>query len=165
MPGLWQAMALMGGGGPSVSSTIATRPTTFTITPDHLKLLKASVIKWSSEIDGTLFGSAIIDPRRPYGDKDVYRSMVKILDFKLPFDTKKDFDIETDDLPYQTENRLEELHQETQIALAICLNRQSFETGQFYWPEPPAVDWVKVGDRDKILAALEAQPGADVEES
>jgi|SRR5665213_1008699 len=131
-----------------MSSTIEHRNPTFTIEQDHLKLLKASVIAWSSQWDGTMFGAACIDPKRPYGDRDVYRSMIRILGWKMPKVTKLnvgsvEWDIEKDEIPFDTMNRLEQLHQETELALRICLSRGVFETGVFKWPEPGG-EWKKV---------------------
>ena len=142
----WQAavMAAMGGSG-LVSSTIEHRPSTFTIKENHLKLLRAAVVAWSSQWNGELFGAPCVDPRRPYGDQDVYRSMVRILDWPMPWKTgKKKFDIEKDEIPDDQVNLLEALHQETEVALRICLSIGTFETGTYEWPEP-GKPWVKVG--------------------
>jgi hypothetical protein len=128
------------------SSSVAHRNTIFTVTDQHLRLLKAASVKPSSEIDGSMFGAPTIDPRRPYGDRDVYRSMIRILDYKMPPNGSQKWDVETDEIPDATENALDQLHSEIEIVLKICLNRQSFETGQFYWPEP-GEDWVKVGEK------------------
>lgn len=143
----WQAavMAAYGGSG-LVSSTIEHRNSQFEIKANHLKLLRAAVVAWSSQWNGELFGAPTIDPRRPYGDQDVYRSMVRILDWPMPWKSgTKKFDIEKDEIPDDQVNLLEALHQETEIALRICLARGSFETGKYIWPEP-GEDWVKVGE-------------------
>jgi hypothetical protein len=141
----WQAavMAAYGGQG-LVSSTIEHRNSTFTIRENHLKLLRASVVAWSSQWNGELFGAACVDPRRPYGHQDVYRSMFRILEWTVPWKngTKK-FDIETDEIPDDQINLLEALHQETEIALRICLSLGTFETGIYNWPEP-GEQWTKV---------------------
>jgi hypothetical protein len=131
-----------------MSSTIEHRNPIFSVTRDHLKLLKSSVVAWSSQWDGTMFGAACVDPRRPYGDRDVYRSMLRILGWKMNrvADLRtaefRDWDIETDEIPIDEMNRLDQLHQETEIALRICLSRGEFETGIFRWPEPGG-EWVK----------------------
>jgi len=149
LPGMAGAVALMEGGYSMAGASVAHRNLTFTVTDQHLKLLGAAQVKWSSEIDGTMFGSPIIDPRRPYGESDVIRSMIRILDYKMPWQTgSKKWDPEVDEIPDSTYNALEQLHSETEIALKICLNRQSFETGQFYWPEP-GDPWLKVGEEDR----------------
>ncbi len=143
----WQAavMAAYGGSG-LVSSTIEHRNSQFEIKPNHLKLLRAAVVAWSSQWNGELFGAPTIDPRRPYGDADVYRSMVRILDWPMPWKSgTKKWDIETDEIPDDQVNLLEALHQETEIALRICLARGSFETGKFIWPEP-GEPWKMVGE-------------------
>jgi hypothetical protein len=138
-----------------MSSTIEHRNSTFTIKKDHLKLLKASVVAWSSQWDGTMFGAACVDPRRPYGDTDVYRSMVRILEMKMPKVTKlnvgtREWDIEQDEIPFDEMNELEQIHQETEIALSICMSRGKFETGIFRWPEPGG-EWEKVSVRKSPL--------------
>jgi len=142
-----------------MSGTIEHRSATFTVKSDHLKLLRASVVAWSSQWDGSMFGAACVDPRRPYGDVDVYRSMIRILDVKLNrvADIKtadwRDWDIETDEIPMEEMNRLEQLHQETEIALAICLSRGVFETGVFKWPEPGG-KWEKIAVARSTLPSV-----------
>ena len=110
------------------------RNATFTVKQDHLKLLKASVVSWTSRWDGSMFGAACIDPERPYGDQDVYRSMIRILDWKLNRGDEAErrlanWDIETDEIPFDEMNRLEQLHQETEIALASASLVESSRRG------------------------------------
>ena len=152
--GAWQAavMAAMGG-SELVSSSIEHRNQTFTVTAQHLKLLRAATVAWSSQWRDDLDpGAPCIDPRRPYGDKEWARSMILILDYKMP-NVKGRAWTEDDEIPDQQYNALEQIHQETEIALRICLNRGEFVSGTYYWPEP-GEDWVEVGKRAADVAKV-----------
>jgi hypothetical protein len=75
----------------------------FHLTEDHLKLLRHVQISWC----GDEFGAPTIDPKRPYGNSDVYEDMREILN-NYP-----------DDL---TDEELRQLHEELRYALEIVVN-------------------------------------------
>ena len=94
----------------------------FELKAEHLKLLKESYVLWSN----CEFGAAGIDPKRPYGSSDVEDDLANILG----------------DLPEET---LLKLHEETEIALQICLSTQSFEPGKYVlvWGEK----WARIEEK------------------
>lgn len=136
------AEAMMGGGIPTRSSTVEHRNSTFEVTEHHLKLLRHSHVMWSSIINGELFGAATIDPRRPYGDADVIRSIGKILEWPV-WSKGQAFDWEDGEIPDKVYNELEEIHQQTDIALQVVLSTGKFEAGIYYWPQPGAPWYLK----------------------
>lgn len=89
----------------------------FTLTADHLTLLRHSYTGWQY----TEFGAVEVDPKRPYGNSDVLGDLYEI------------FGVDTgDDGPAPEESkRLLRLHRETQVALEIILQTGSFEPGEY----------------------------------
>lgn len=81
----------------------------FTVTVDHIKLLRAAHTRWYD----CEFGAPGIDCKRPYGDSFVYDSIAEVLDIKLLED-----DPEEDDPQYAYMDRV---HRETETALQIFL--------------------------------------------
>lgn len=84
----------------------------FKVTQDHLKLLSNMNVSW----DSCEFGAPCIDPKRPYGNRDVVGDMCKILEVEP---------IETDDGPHYpkgTSDKMEKLHKEMETVLQIVLD-------------------------------------------
>lgn len=82
--------------------------TEFTLTTDHLKLLRLAHVGWNGEE----FGAPTIDPKRPYGAGDVVRSIASILGWE--FDPEVGV---TDPMAEAATN----LHHELRVALQITL--------------------------------------------
>jgi hypothetical protein len=105
---------------------------TFTITAEHVKLLRNAVVRW----EDCEFGAPAIDCKRPYGNSSVYQDMAEILDLPLNFN-----DWET---PEQSEyQKLDRLHKETLQALQIFLYTGKMESGKYVSERYGAV-WKKV---------------------
>jgi hypothetical protein len=98
------------------------RVTEFTVTADHLKLLRHAYVTWH---DGE-YGSPSIDPKRPYGESYVERSMAEILG--VP--ESEWLDEERGPLP-GVEKLCAQLHAETAIALQIVLATGEFRAGRY----------------------------------
>ncbi len=81
----------------------------FTVTEDHLKLLRQMWVDWCDDE----YGAPAIDPKRPYGNSDVYSDMEKILGRQLGWSEAK------------------QIHQETKVALQIALRVGYFKTGNY----------------------------------
>lgn len=91
----------------------------FTITKNHLKLLKSMHIEWS---DGPYGGSPCVNEKRPYGNSDVLGDVADIIGIK--HDGDGCFEEEIFDF-------LRTLHKETATALQICLCTGNFKTGVY----------------------------------
>lgn len=72
------------------------------------------------------FGAPSIDPKRPYGNSDVFGDIAKILDAP-----DGEWDDEELDLHLDAEWRFLRLHVETAIALQIALATGEFRTGHY----------------------------------
>lgn len=82
----------------------------FEVLPEHVKLLRNSLIDWNDEG----YGSAQINPKRPYGSIHLFNDMERIL--------------ETKDILV---HNLGVLHSETPIVLQIALTTGKFKPGVF----------------------------------
>lgn len=105
---------------------------TFILTEEHLKLLRAANVGWCCDE----FGAPCIDPKRPYGNSDVIGDIAKILD-------EPDTCDEIGQWSRAVENRLYNIHRETETALQIGLATGSFEPGT-YQGHDCSRDWWKV---------------------
>lgn len=102
----------------------------------HLDLLKQTAISW----DSCEYGAPCIDCKRPYGNSDVEDDMAEII--KLP--KKGNWDSEEEMWNEETQEKLADLHKETQIALQIILHCQTFELGKYKLSEEGYQNWVKI---------------------
>lgn len=107
-----------------------TEPLRFTLTTEHIALLRASCIGW----DDCEFGAAAIDCKRPYGNSAVLRDMADILGVPTAGDELNPFDEETD-------RRMRELHKETRTALEVVLRCGTFTPGEYVTSSPYERDW------------------------
>ena len=123
----------------------------FEIKEEHLKLLKAMNVSWW----GDEFGAPGIDPKRPYGNSDVYRDMIEILGItpkaKIMFG-EKEYPLDEDDwdIPEEIQEALNEIHRETKTVLQICLVTGKFEAGIYSAPKY-ADKWEKIGETREFL--------------
>jgi len=127
----------------------------FEVSPEHLKLLQRFCVGWQD----CEFGAPEIDPKRPYGNSDVYQDMIEVLgivelktgiyEFKLGAETwllkgedKNNLYLEGAD-EEKLLRRLDKLHKETEQALQVCLSAQKFEAG-IYEAEDYTDNWKQV---------------------
>ena len=94
----------------------------FTVTDEHLRLLRRAYITW----DDVEFGAPGTDPKRPYGNSNVYGDIAEILD--VPESKWADEDLNP---LLDAEWRFLRLHVETAIALQIALATGEFRTGRY----------------------------------
>lgn len=96
--------------------------TEFTVTEDHLKLLRRTYVGW----DDCEFGAPALDCKRPYGNSDVTRDIGEILG--VPAEQYMDADEYV--LP-DYDKAFTILHAETGIALQIALATGEFRAGHY----------------------------------
>jgi len=107
---------------------------TFTVTDDHLKLVKRFNIGWNDDE----FGSPSVDCKKPFGNSSVYEDMAEILGITLPdsYDEHEKYDMATRPL-----NRL--YYEDLPIALQILCCNLSLEAAT-YVAEGSSNNWEKL---------------------
>ena len=116
----------------------------FTLTQDHVTLLRAMYVGWQD----CETGAPEIDPKRPYGNSDVARDVAEMLGWI----TSEAVD-ENDGLSEAMIDKAEALHQETAIALQIVLSTGCFTPGKYRQVEKyNSRSWARVPD-DATVAA------------
>jgi hypothetical protein len=118
----------------------------FTVTDEHLRLLRRARVSW----DETEFGAPGISPKRPYGNSAVYRDMAEILGL---VDGDWQDEVAEDWPPPELEWRFLRLHVEIAIALQIGLATGEFRAGQYVRGDEDST-W----KRDERAAAGEPLP-------
>lgn len=89
---------------------------TFTLTDEHLKLLRAMCVSWQN----CEYGAPEIDPKRPYGNSSVEADIHEILT------NERDYE-----LTEAQRERYAQLHRDTQTALAILLQCGELRPGTY----------------------------------
>ena len=97
--------------------------TNFTVTDEHLKLLRRAVVDW----DDCEFGAPAIDCKRPYGNSDVIADIGEI----LGYDEVYWRDPVTEDYNETIADNFAELHAETGVVLQIALATGEFRPGRY----------------------------------
>lgn len=96
--------------------------TDFTVTEEHLKLLRRAYVSW----DDCEFGAPEIDCKRPYGNSDVISDIGEILGY--PENHWQD----EDGNYYETvAGNFTQLHAETAVVLQIALATGKFKAGRY----------------------------------
>jgi hypothetical protein len=96
--------------------------TEFTVTDDHLRLLRRASVHWHE----AEFGAPSIDPKHPYGNSNVFGDIAEILG--IPEIDRADGDL---NLSVEDEWRFLRLHVETAVALQIALETGEFRPGHY----------------------------------
>jgi hypothetical protein len=111
----------------------------FTVTQDHLNLLRRAYVGW----DEMEFGAPAISGKRPYGNSDVLGDIAEIVlpDFVPPYDDEDAREVFLDD----HREELTRLHVETGLALQIALATGEFRTGD-YVRDRYGNGWTRAGD-------------------
>jgi len=100
----------------------------FTVTKDHLRLLRRTYVWW----DEAEFGAPAIDAKRPYGNSHVIRDIAEILDVpEGEWSDEEGGDDEDGSRFPEAEWRFLRLHVETAVALQIALATGEFRTGRY----------------------------------
>lgn len=105
----------------------------FTITDNHLKLLRSMYVDW----DDCEYGAPCINPKRPYGNSSVEDDIAEMIKW----------DKEEEMWNEKASKELYHIHREMQIVLQICLCLGKFETGNFVKQEEyDSLSWKKYGE-------------------
>ncbi len=115
----------------------------FTVKKEHLLLLKKTWVSW----DDCEFGAPEIDPKRPYGNSDVYQDMLEILGLKELKEGIYEFTLNNKKWLLKGEDKyniylegkdeesllkeLNKLHKELETTLQIVLSAQKFKPGRY----------------------------------
>lgn len=99
--------------------TFERSPTLFTLTEDHIKLLRNAHVQWNFR--GT--GAPEIDTKRPYGDSDVFSQILYILDRQPDWGNGQWSEAQIVEA--------EKIHKEIEFALQIVLCCKSFRPGTY----------------------------------
>lgn len=93
----------------------------FELKEEHIRLLTRACVSYDNYCE---FGAPRIDPKRPYGNSDVYSDIAKILDIEQK--NKEDGEFSDEQIKY-----MQKLHEETEIALQIILEAKCFDVGTY----------------------------------
>ena len=112
--------------------------TRFTLTEDHIKLLRHMYVSW----DEYSLGAPAIDSKRPYGNSDdlILSDVARILEWKTKFVSGT----ESHGLSKKQVRKAKELHEGTQLALQIVLSTGKFEPGVYEMDDFHMTEWRKV---------------------
>jgi hypothetical protein len=123
------------------------RATEFTVTEDHLKLLRhTDDIYWDP---GEGHGAPAINPKKPYGNSAVPQDVAKIMDAPdSDWENEPDCDWDEEEgfpapkvLRAEAEERYLRIHVETAMALKIALATGEFRPGRYTRTNAWGNDW------------------------
>lgn len=114
--------------------------TTFTVTDDHLRLLDRINIGYD---DSTEFGAPEVDPKRPYGNSDVYGDIGEILGVQP--DGEDDWGPEFSDAQRE---RFRRIHRDMETVLQILVRHRSIRAGVYRRSSPYGVDWAPAATKE-----------------
>jgi hypothetical protein len=98
-----------------------TEPTRFTVTKDHLRLLRHMGVEWND----TESGAPMINPKRPYGNSNVPTDVADVLGWTVLMDPE-DWVMQ----PEQSEKAWA-IHRQMDTVLQIVLCTGQFEPGTY----------------------------------
>jgi hypothetical protein len=115
---------------------------TFTITKDHLNLLRKMYVEW----DDCEYGAPCINPKRPYGNSDVEDDIAEI----IKFPKKGNWDSNEEMWNEEATNKIYLLHRQMQIVLQIVLITGKFEEGTYKKKDDyDSLSWYRI-DGDSV---------------
>src|SRR5689334_18404739 len=115
---------------------------TFTVTEDHMKLLPHLWFEYDAY---TEFGAPAVDPKRPYGNSDVYSDIAEHLGIKPELTEEQvDYGWHPDDAEFSKEQRdyMFSVHRGMETVLNIMVRNNGVKPGR-YKASPYSVNWVR----------------------
>lgn len=103
----------------------------FTVTQEHIKLLKELCVRWCEDE----FGAPCIDAKRPFGNSDVFGDMAEILNITIPEDNLEGYN--------KCIDYLYVLYKGLQNCLQILCTNLCIEVGEYECDDYKR-DWRKV---------------------
>ncbi len=94
----------------------------FTVTEDHLKLLRRMYVSW----DGCEFGAPAIDCKRPYGNSSVYHDIGQILGIK-----PESGDVDDPEFSDEQVQQMDRIHRQMKSVLQIMVDHGELKTGEY----------------------------------
>jgi len=107
---------------------------TFTVTHDHLKLLRMMHVGWQD----CEYGAPEINPKRPYGNSDVEDDIADILGWEYEEDS-------WDGMPADLRAVAHDIHHEMQTVLQILVVNLHIYVGKYERPDRYGIQWSYVG--------------------
>lgn len=120
----------------------------FTITPQHLALLRNMNITW----DNTGWGAPAVDGKRPYGSSDLYPSMAKIIGMTPEYvsrDKQIFFSEQQEETLYQLHNEMETVLQIVVQQGGSLLSREYQQEGTYPYQWIPVLQGKKPQDGEE----------------
>lgn len=112
----------------------------FDLTEDHMKLLDRMYIGYD---DWTEFGAPEVDPKRPYGNSDVYDDIAEILGLEIGEDQWGDREFTDAQIEYMNKRHRE---METVLQILVRNAREGIWPGKYVTPEQYSSNWSRLGD-------------------
>lgn len=108
---------------------------TLIVTNDHLKLLQNFCIDWNN----IEFGAPSIDPKRPYGNSNVYYDICNILGWEYN---------EEEDLSDELYAKCNKIHSEMEFVLQILCQNLSIKIGTYVLSTFDYSTYIKINDEN-----------------
>ena len=116
--------------------------TDFTVTEDHLTLLRHAHLYWDY---GEGYGAPAINPKRPYGNSDVERDIAEILEAPdSDWECDEDGEYLYPNPTPEAQERFTRLHVETMIVLHIALAAGEFRPGRYIRDD--VIGWIRADE-------------------
>jgi hypothetical protein len=106
----------------------------FEVTKEHIKLLKEMYVSWWD----CEFGAPAIDPKRPYGNRDVLRDLAETVYGAKNLRYSRD-----GELPESIEIKLCDIHTEMKTVLQILVNNCRISPGMYWTKDDSERVWVR----------------------
>ena len=115
----------------------------FSLKKDHLALIREAYFSYDESVE---FGAPRIDPKRPYGNSDVYGDIGCILGIEP--------DGDDDDFSTEQKEHMLRIHMETATALQIIIRTGEFVPGEYIKERTCGMNWKPAHDGGAVVAGF-----------